>query len=418
MSDGFIQIAPDSSGKRVDNKVFTRDAQSIYRQRVETYDGEPVSSDASARSRVSQLTTLFDGKTLRQEDTILWDTKGTGTRTFVDGAINNMAVTSGQYLVRQSRQYLPYFSGKSQLVEITFDTFAAQANVTKRVGYFSSSATAPYTADYDGWYIESSDTIYLVIVNNGVEVLRRALSSWVGAADLASYNWNNFTVVLADFLWLGGAVFRLFVKDPAGGFILADQFDYAGTAQGVFMRSPNQPVRYEIRSSTGTGALRAICSQVATEGSVNAQSESLVCYHSTLINANNVSTIYAVKGLKKRADFRDVPVKITQFGGTMTATADSGVWMLLLNPTLSATLTYAQNSVIDEATATTQTVTAVGRVLGALHINQAGASVPWTDNQLAWLNIDAADTPDEYVLAYMALTSNQSVNGAISIEVF
>jgi hypothetical protein len=418
MADGYLQFTPGSQCERVDTTTLQRNGLELHRQRIETYPGVAVNSDASARTRVSQLTTLFDGKTLRAEDPLLWDTQGTGTRTFEDGSINDLAVTAGQYLVRQSKQYLPYFSGKSQFVEITFDTFGTQEGVTKRVGYFSSSATAPFDDNFDGWYLESSDTIYLVVVNDGTEVLRKPINEWLGYSQLSTYDWDNFTVVLVDFLWLGGATLRLFVKNPAGGFTLAHQFDYAGTQPGVFMRSPNLPVRYEIRSTTGAGSFRAICSQVATEGALSTQSKSLALWHDTLLSANSVGTIYAVKGVKKRAAFRDIPVEINQFGGSMTATTDAGIWMLLLNPTLSAPLTYAPNDPVDEATATNQTVTATGRTLGTIHVNQAGVSIPFEDNALSWMGSTITDVMDEYVLAYLPLTQNQTVNGAISLQVY
>lgn len=37
MADGYVQIAPDGSGKLVDNTTFTRGGEDIYRQRVEIY---------------------------------------------------------------------------------------------------------------------------------------------------------------------------------------------------------------------------------------------------------------------------------------------------------------------------------------------------------------------------------------------
>jgi hypothetical protein len=405
-------------GARSDYAILQRDNLEIHRQRVECYSGDAVTLDASARSRVSQLTTLFDGKTLNREDTFLWNTVGTGTPTFVEDSINKLDVTAGQYLVRQSNQYFPYFSGKSQLVELTFDTFATQEGIIKRVGYFSSNAVAPYDSNFDGWYLESSDTVYLVVVNKGTEILRKPITEWDGYQYLSEYNWDNFTVVLVDFLWLGGAVLRLFVKNPAGGFTQAHTFNYAGTQKGVFMQSPNQPVRYEIRSTSGIGTFRSICSQVATEGALNNLSKSLVLYHTTTLNANAIGTLYAVKGVKKRSDFRDTSVTIKQFGGAMTATADAGIWFLLLNPVLSAALSYTQNNEVDEATATNQTVTDPGRVLGAVHINQSGISNPFENNSLSSMGIGLDNSPDEYILAYMPLTLNQAINGAITLDIF
>jgi hypothetical protein len=422
MTDAYIQVAPDSFGKKVDNSLIVRGPHEIYRQRVDAFPSVgPINYDAGGRTRTSQLTTLFDGKTIRAEDTLLWDTKGTGTRTFEDGAINRLSVAAGQYIVRQTKQYFPYFSGKSQLVEETYDTFGLQEGVIKRFGGFSSSADAPYDANKDGWWIESNGddmTFYLVVSNFGTEKLRLDWTQWSNYGAIQNIDWDAFNVSLIDFLWLGGAVLRAFQKMPTGGFPEAHCYDYAGTQPGVFMRSPNQPLRYEIRSTGGAGTFRAICSQVATEGALTNQSKSIVLWHSTLIAANAIGTIYAVKGVKKRADFRDIPIEINQFGGSMLATSDAGVWMLLLNPTLSAPLTYAQNGPVDEATATNQTVTGVGRVLGAIHVNQAGVSIPFADNQLAWMNIGIDDAPDEYVLAYLSLTSIQNINGALQLQVF
>ena len=215
------------------------------------------------------------GKTLNAEDTLLWDTAGTGTRTFAQ-ACNTLTVSAGQYLVRQTRQYFPYFSGKPQPVEITFDGFQNVAGVVKRFGYFSSSAVAPYSANLDGWYIEADGSTYrLVVSRGGVKILDLPWTQWDNYAAIAGYDWSKFTVTYIDFLWLGGAVLRIFVKLPGAGFVLLHTFHYAGSAAGTFMLSPNQPVRYEIRSTSGAGSLRAICSQVATEGSIAENGESL-----------------------------------------------------------------------------------------------------------------------------------------------
>lgn len=40
MSDGYISVAPDSTGKRVDNSVYQRDLVDYYRQRVENHGYE------------------------------------------------------------------------------------------------------------------------------------------------------------------------------------------------------------------------------------------------------------------------------------------------------------------------------------------------------------------------------------------
>ena len=60
------------------------------------------SYDASGRARVSELTTLFDGKTIGADDTQLWGIAGTGTNTFTNNT-NVMSVTANQFLIRSSK---------------------------------------------------------------------------------------------------------------------------------------------------------------------------------------------------------------------------------------------------------------------------------------------------------------------------
>ncbi len=68
---------------------------------------------------------MLDGKVLGEDDTLLFENAGSGTATYAANKVN-LSVTSGQYVVRQSKRFNPYFSGKSQLVECTFDNFQTQ----------------------------------------------------------------------------------------------------------------------------------------------------------------------------------------------------------------------------------------------------------------------------------------------------
>lgn len=358
---------------------------------------------------------------MNADETYRWASVGTGTVTFSQNKAV-MDVTAGQYAVRQSPHWNPYFSGKSQFIEATFDNFHAQTGVVKRVGYFSSNAVAPYDSAKDGVWLESDGTtIRLIVARAGTEVLNKPLAEWDQAALMASYNWQNFTVCAFDFLWLGGAVLRLFVK-ANGRFMLVHQFDYAGTAQDVFMQTPNQPMRYEIRSTSSSGTFREICSQVSTEGSIDEQGDSLTLINAVAspIAANVVGTTYAIRGVKKRADRRDAHIELRDFGGCILSSggqADAGRFLLLLQPTLSAPLTYANNSKVQDGAATAgQTVTALGRVLGSAEVVGSGVAAPFTDNYLASLLIDIANTPYEVVLAYQPFTATQQIHGHITLK--
>lgn len=380
---------------------------------------DQISVDAGGILRVGQQTTLFDGKILNADDTYLWQNTGSGSGTYTSNKYN-MSVTSGQYQIKQSIRRFPYFSGKSQRVEVTFDGFQAQANVTKRVGYFSSSPSGTYSTVYDGFWLENDgSTIYLKASRLGTETLSVPISSWSGYANLAEYqsvsNWSNFTVVEFKFLWLGGAVLVLSIKNSLG-FVEAHRFNYAGTTSDTFISSPNQPVRYEIRSTTGTGSFRYICAQVATEGSIEENGKGLAIFNSTSVNANTIGTIYALIGLKKSPTYRDTGIRIIDLS-LARSSSDSGVLMLIINPTLSGALTYANNSKLQVAYATNQTITAgTGRVIAATNVGSLGGGKSLSKDFLSWLSMQINDTPDEYVLAYMPTTTNQVLYGTINVE--
>ena len=379
--------------------------------------------DVSGRQRVGSLTTLLDGKILNSDNTRLFQVVGTGTAAFINNK-SNMPVTAGQFLERQSKRFCPYFSGKAQLIEETFDNFQPEVDVVKRVGYFSSNNVTPFDTNKDGVWLESgAGTIKVIISRAGVETLNVDITNWTGYADLAEYqnvaNWQNFTVIAFDFLWLGGATFRLSVK-TSKGFVTAHHFEYSGTAQDTFTLSPNQPVRYEIRSTTGTGSFRYICCQVATEASFDEAGETIAVYNASSITTNVVGTIYALKGVRKVASKRDMAIQILEMSLTNTASTDAGIVMLLLNPTLSANLTWATNSNFEEGTATNQTITAgTGRLLAAQTIGTSGGSTQaMKENFLSFLSGNINNTFDEYILAYMPTTNNQTVNGVLTLKEF
>lgn len=392
-------------------------------------DPASVSLDAGSRLRISQMTTLHDGKILNADNAFIWDQQGTGTATYASNKVD-MSVTSGQYEVRQTKRFNPYFAGKSQLIECTFDNFQTEANVAKRFGYFSSNAVAPFATSYDGFYIENDGTtIRLRADRLGTSTVNIAWTSWDNYDLISSYDWSKFTVVAFDFLWLGGAVLRVFLKTDLG-FVLAHTVNYAGTATNVFINSPNQPVRYEIRSTTGTGSFRYICSQVSTEGSTTeaGYNNSVISLSTAAIPANTFATIgtrYPIKAIRKKVANRDNSIKITNVQAFVSSTGDIAFWTLELNPTLSAGLTYTDvaNSGIQEANgsavaAVTITVTTPGRILasGVVVLNGMMPPNSFEADFLSSLGCTLNNTMDQLVLCIQPITAGVTVNATINLK--
>lgn len=375
------------------------------------FSDDSITKLGSGALMIAEPAIIFDGKTLGADDNaLLWENKGTGTFSWSNNMMQ-MSVTAGQYCIRQSRRFMPYFSGYPQIVELTFDNFGTQANTVKRAGYFSSNAAAPYTSNYDGFSLVNDGTTYRIISwNNGSETSNRQFSQWKNYTLLSSYNFSNFTAVMFSFLWLGGAYHATWICVSDLGWVLADFIPFVGNNQGTLFRSPNQPVRYEIVSTTGTGSMRAVCSQVSVGGSnIASVGETIVCKNTASIACNVAGTIYALQGFKKNSTYRDVALKILEIGCVNGATTDTGTLMLIRNPTLSAPLTYAAYEKIDRAIATTQTVTAGTGTIIAIEPNGTYTKGEHRDNYRAWLTQTIDNTFDEYVLCYESASANQDI---------
>jgi hypothetical protein len=381
--------------------------------------------DAAGRMRTSQKTRLFDGKDLNATDTDLWHTAtgSTGTVTFSDNK-TTISVTPGQWVVRQSNLFLPYFSGSGQSIEETMLNFAYQTGVTKRIGYASSSAVAPYTSGKDGFWLLSdgeNNTYALEIYRAGVLVDSIPWTSWDAYEQIQNYNWNTFTVASFDFLWLGGTNIQLYMESPlTKGAILVHTYNHAGVAFDTMLKSPQLPLFYEIRSTTGTGSFTYVCSEVSSEGSIEESGKSMTIYSPTVIACNTVGTIYPLFALRKKATFRDNAIKIINFGIVNSATTDSGILMIIKDPTIVGTpFVYADYDRVERAFATTQTITAnTGRVVWAIPIGSNGFTLDIQRNYMTWLQNKIDNTMSEYVVAYMPYTNNQSLGGTLNALVF
>lgn len=404
--------------KQLEQRINKLSAQ-VVRMTSLSFDPTQITVNPAGALRVSQLTTLADLKILNVDKALHWQTTGTGTLSIANNKAS-MSVTAGQYLIRQTYRRFPYFSGKVQTIEETCDNFQPQAGYVKRYGYFSSNAVAPFNSNLDGAWLETDDTtIYLVTSRNGTETLRVALANWSGYANLAEYqsaaNWQNFTVAELDFLWLGGAILQLWIKTSAG-FVLAHQFDYAGTAQDVFMLSPNQPVRIEIRAAggaVGTGTVRYICTQVATGGSIEESGDNWsVNTGATLLAHNTIGTTYGMIGIRKATAQRDAAISIDVFDVLLATTNDLAIWSIQINPTISAPApawTALANTGLEYTILTgAQTVTTPGYVIASGSAVQGIGfpDFPLRNNFLSFLPMGIDNTQIPYYLCLKNITGN------------
>jgi hypothetical protein len=99
--------------------------------------------DAFSRVRTSDPETVFDSTYHYDKSPLLYEevVVGTGSGTHLpnEACVRMRVSASGDSIIRQSRQYIRYQPGKSQLVLLTFDAGTARTNTRQRIGLFDAN---------------------------------------------------------------------------------------------------------------------------------------------------------------------------------------------------------------------------------------------------------------------------------------
>lgn len=238
--------------------------------------------DAFGRLRTSMPTTLFDSKTLHEKQSLFWSQTANGnasvefTPNNIDASVTLSCNNTGEYAIRQTRQRFNYQPGKSQLAIFT-GILEPVSNAIKRYGLFQSLTASPFTPNC-GLYFEtltdSPSSIAVVQQNNNflVPTISARRDEW----NLDKLDGNGpsgkiltlsaCNIFLVDYEWLGvGRVRFGFVLD--GSIIYCHEINNASNVLGAYLRTPNLPVRAEIRQiSSGNSSMKMICSTVISEG--------------------------------------------------------------------------------------------------------------------------------------------------------
>lgn len=256
--------------------------------------------DAFSRFRTSELQSVLEVKHVFDKQPLLIDelTEGTGEATFTptNSDIEMTTTSNGSFVIRSTKGRGVYAPGKGGLFEATFMNFQIQSNITKRVGYYSTSSTFPYDGTPDGFFLESNGTTGIIsfqVWRSGTKVFDMPLSQWDSSIfDPATIDWTKDQFLWVDFAWLGAGEIRFGLVLPGVGFVTFGSLTAANTIIDPYMTNPNQPIRYEIRQTgTGSGVFHQLCAQYGIEGAQNALSKSVSI-------ANNTERSLAVPGVK------------------------------------------------------------------------------------------------------------------------
>lgn len=415
-----------------------------YFEDVNTRQQDTGDIDAFGRTRVSQVSTQIDIKQVHDAQPLLVNTVVNGSATIThstsEAKTTIATAASGDYAIAQTNQRFNYQTGKSQEIFKTFYDFDSETNVSKMFGYFSSSTTAPYNTDYDGFWLEaSSATHYIVTSRTGTETSRVARADWydpldgTGPSGLDIGDLDLNVIIQPDFEWLGvGRVRYFYVSNGMRNLVHAVDFtngsrrftsagwvDIDATFKGVYMSSPNQPLRWEVRQTgAGSSSTTYICASVGSEGSINSiGKDGGIDDDGTHLNANSTSQWYYAIGLKLQAAKLDSFIDVLG-ASLMSVTNDKFLYRILYNPTYNGTVTYTD--VTDYSLSyglgvTSNTISTMGSIL---------SSGTGSDNTNEGFDLKTAirlgaqidGTLDEIVIAVKPLSSQLDIHRTIDFR--
>jgi hypothetical protein len=342
-----------------------------YFEKTRILSADSPSIDAFGKWRVSQPTTLFDGKQIVDSGSFYFDIKtiSGSTVTWNSGSAQStfkVTNTSGSRAIKQTKRIFVYQPGKSQQIICTGKFGTKIDGIKKSIGSFD---------DNDGYFFQTSGSSFGV-------VLRKTINSVKTDTFISQSTWNldkmnglgpsgntlditKAQIYTMDYEWLGVGRVRYGVVQK-GILIYVHEINNYNSLDTVYLRNPNLPIRYEMSThkNTTTGSLMTqICSTVISEGGFDNTGKRVVItsnngatigasqYDAVLFIRYNSSTSKGAQIIPEQLDLLIKPGNSSTFAGR---------WELLVNPTVTNAVTYnnASGSVVTQVA-----VVAVGNII-------------------------------------------------------
>lgn len=229
--------------------------------------------DAFGRARTSEAAALAGASFIYDMRPLRWNTSTSGGGTVAKTA-NESSVTlsvgtvNADTAIFQSKKYIHYQPGSSQLVQMTGILGAAKANVQSEIGYNDAK---------DGVFFRQANGASVVVRSNtsgSVVDTVVAQASWnvdhmdgTGPSGL-TIDFSKSQIFVIDFQWLATGRVR-FGFNNNGITYYCHVFMFSNSLTSPYSNRGNLPLRYRI-TNTGTAGsgttVKAICCSVHSEG--------------------------------------------------------------------------------------------------------------------------------------------------------
>lgn len=388
--------------------------------------------DAFGRLRVSEPYNLIDTQFQYNLQPLVWDstslTSATGSVTHLpnqSSAELSLGTTSGHRTVLQTKQYLRYQPGKSQLTLMTGVLGSGVSNLTKRIGYYDDNDGIFFGKDSTGTLVCRRTSTTGSVVNNTVYQTSWNLDVMDGTGSISNpsgvlLDTTKTQIFVIDLQWL--SVGRVRVGFEIGGEIIyVHEFLNANVLTVPYMKTANLPLRYEMvntGATAGTNTMQAICSTVMSEGGRQA-SGVIVSANTGISGIAGVGTTGApIISIRPKSTFNSItnrgiirPIHIDALS------SGDLLWELYYNPTLTGSPSWVSanaNSIVEYDISATGWS---GGLLVASGFKGTGSGIVQSDFDLerVVLSLDAAGTTaDIFTLVVKSISGSINVKGAIN----
>jgi hypothetical protein len=379
-----------------------------------------MNTDLFARQKVTLANPQFTYQNEYNKGDFQWVEKltGTGTATHdpLDATVALNVLATGDKVIRQTRKYMRYFSGKTLSLLVTFFTDAMPSGVRFRVGYFDGN---------NGAFFERVNGInYCVLRSSGVDQ-RVAQTSW-NKDTFSDYDFNKSTIFNINLQWLGVGNVQFIFEDTDGSLVPVHVFENVGMIESTYMRTANLPVRYELESISHDGSYTAkqICSSVVFEDGGCQQVSAYEHSASNGITPVAVTTRRCVLAVRPKLEFNSIENRADAIINAveLIAGTNDAYWELVYNPTFGGTPTWASvngNSTLEfSVNATTITggiVVKSGFVAAGSGNTRSVIGSQINSNYPLSLDIDGAN-PTSYAIVCTSFTGTSNVNAAMDLR--
>ena len=337
--------------------------------------------DAFGRQRVSTPFTLFDSTLRYTKRTDQWfealTNNGTTSYLVNESTLNlTTTTTSGDIVLRRTKQRFPYQPGKSLMALQSFVGAVPTAGLVQEIGYFD---------DDNGVILRANGTSVQFVVRSKTtgsvveEVVNQANRNIDTFPEL---DFSKAQILIIDLEWLGvGRVRCGFVID--GQIRYCHEFNHANNINKAYMTTAILPFSYRIENTTVQAVgrtLKQICVSLLSEGGYEPDGAVYTIAHSlsSVPNTSGERLTAAIRMASGRTGNVILPVRVD----VACDSADLVQWRLRLNPTISgATWAPASNGRGNVETTTSGSSISGGTVVLAGLLSQG---------QSTNLNIDVA----------------------------